>query len=174
MLITTRSRVTGLRMVEQNCVISVGPIEKEHALALIGKKLGESHNQEEVARLTGELEFIPLAMVQAAAYIRQRAPRCTVGQYIDKLGKNEQSRLSLLNRDEGDLRRDREARNSIVLTWEISFEHIRQVRGSAADLLSLMSFFDRLAISETLLKHRISDRMQSIRSKATGQYSRTP
>jgi hypothetical protein len=97
-----------------------------------------------------------------------------VGQYIDKLGKNEKSRLSLLNRDEGDLRRDREARNSIVLTWEISFEHIRQVRRSAADLLSLMSFFDRQAISETLLKHRTSDRTQIIRSKATGQYGRTP
>jgi hypothetical protein len=174
MLITTRSRLAGLRMVVQDCVISVGPMEKEHALALMERKLGGLHNQEEVGRLAVELEFMPLAMVQAAAYIRQRAPRCTVGQYMDKLGKNEKSRLSLLNRDEGDLRRDREARNSIVLTWEISFEHIRYIRRSAADLLSLMSFFDRQAISETLLKHRTSDRTQFICSKATGQYGRTP
>jgi tetratricopeptide (TPR) repeat protein len=174
MLVTTRSRAAGLRIVEQNCIIDVGPMEKEHALALMERKLGGSHNQEEVARLADELEFMPLAMVQAAAYIRQRAPRCTVGQYMDKLRKNEKSRLSLLNREEGDLRRDREARNSIVLTWEISFEHIRQIRRSAADLLSLMSFFDRQAISETLLKHMNSDRTQLLRSRATGQYGRTP
>jgi hypothetical protein len=142
-LITTRSRAASLRMVEQNCVIGVGPMEKEHALTLMERKLGGSHNQEGVVRLMGELEFMPLAMVQAAAYIRQRAPRCIVGQYVDKLRKNERSKLSLLNRDEGNLRRDGEAKNSIVLTWEISFEHIRQVRRSAADLLSLMSFFDR-------------------------------
>ena len=174
MLITTRSRAASLRMVEQNCVISVGSMEKEHALTLMKRKLGALHNQEEVVRLAGELEFMPLAMVQAAAYIRQRAPRCTVVQYIDKLGKNEKSRLSLLNRDEGDLRRDREARNSIVLTWEISFEHIRQIRRSAADFLALMSFFDRQAISETLLKSKTSDRTQFTRSQAIGQYSGTP
>ncbi|GAB7334635.1 hypothetical protein MBLNU13_g06596t2 [Cladosporium sp. NU13] len=174
MLITTRSRAAGLRMVEQNCIVGVGPMQKEHALTLMERKLGGLYNQEEVVRLAGELDFMPLAMVQAAAYIRQRAPRCTVGQYIEKLGKNEKSRLSLLNRDEGDLRRDREARNSIVLTWEISFEHIRQARRSAADLLSLMSFFDRQAIPETLLKNRTSDRTQFIRSKAAGQYGRTP
>jgi hypothetical protein len=57
-----------------------------------------------------------------------------------------------LNRDEGDVRRDRAVTNSIILTWEISFEHIRKIRHSAAGLLSLMSFFDCQAIPETLLK----------------------
>lgn len=67
------------------------------------------------------------------------------------------SKLNLLDRGEGaDVRRDKESSNSIVLTWQISFEHIRQTRSSAADLLSLMSMFDRQAIPESLLRNRPS------------------
>ena len=56
-----------------------------------------------------------------------------------------------MNQEAGHLRRDQEAKNSIIITWQISFDHILQVRTSAADLLSLMSFFDRQGIPETLL-----------------------
>jgi tetratricopeptide (TPR) repeat protein len=171
-LITTRSRAAALKMVEQNCIVGVGPMEKEHALTLVKKKLGGLHNQEEVIGLVDELEFMPLAIVQAAAYIRQREPRCTVRQYLDKLRKNEKSKSSLLNRDEGDLRRDRAARNSIILTWEISFEQVRKIRHSAAGLLSLMSFFDRQAISENLLKRRTFNQTETSRSGAPEQNSR--
>lgn len=38
------------------------------------------------------------------------------------------------------MHRDWEAKNSILLTWQISFDHIRRIRQSAVDLLSLMSF----------------------------------
>lgn len=154
LLITSRSRAAALRMVEHDSIVDVGPMEEEHALALLTKKLTDTNEQAEIAGLAHELEYMPLAIVQASAYIRQRAPRCTVREYMAKLAKNERSKLGLLNRDEGDLRRDREARNSIILTWEISFEHIRSIRSSAADLLSLMSFFDRQAIPARLLKTR--------------------
>ncbi|KAK4031908.1 hypothetical protein C8A01DRAFT_51165 [Parachaetomium inaequale] len=53
--------------------------------------------------------------------------------------------VRLLAHDAGDLRRGRRASNSILTTWWISFERIRSERRSAADLLSLMSFFDRQA-----------------------------
>ncbi|KAH7009249.1 P-loop containing nucleoside triphosphate hydrolase protein [Microdochium trichocladiopsis] len=65
---------------------------------------------------------------------------------------SERHKLSLLNRDEGDLRRDREASNSIIVTWQISFESIRSERPSAADLLALMSFFDHQAIPQSLIQ----------------------
>jgi hypothetical protein len=70
MLITSGSRVAALEMVEQSCIASVMPMEKEHALALLKKKLGDFHNQEGAVRLASELESMPLARVQVAAYIR--------------------------------------------------------------------------------------------------------
>ena len=54
------------------------------------------------------------------------APRCTVGQYLDKSEKSDKSRSNLLNINMQELRRDREAKKSIFLTWQISFKHIHQ------------------------------------------------
>ncbi|KAJ5652775.1 kinesin [Penicillium longicatenatum] len=57
-----------------------------------------------------------------------------------------------LDQTDRNLYRDWDAKNSILITWKLSFDHIRQKRESAADLLSLMSFFDRQGITEDLLQ----------------------
>lgn len=46
--------------------------------------------------------------------------------------------------------------NSILATWQISFEHIRAEKQSAADLLSFVSFFDPQGILEFLLRGQLS------------------
>jgi hypothetical protein len=97
------------------------------------------------------LDYIPLAITQAAAFINRRS-RMTASRYLDEFRKNEKKRESLLNWDAGDLRRDLSASNSVVTTWQISFERIRQERPSAVDLLSLMSFFNPQGIPESLLQ----------------------
>ncbi|KAF2720036.1 hypothetical protein K431DRAFT_304697 [Polychaeton citri CBS 116435] len=97
------------------------------------------------------LDFMPLAMTQAAAYIAQRKSRCTVRDYLNKLQKCDQSGNSISDYDLGDLCRDKEASNSVMLTWQVSFEYVQRMWPSARDLLSLMSFFDRNGISEFVL-----------------------
>ncbi|KAK0362327.1 hypothetical protein LTR94_019824 [Friedmanniomyces endolithicus] len=67
------------------------------------------------------------------------------------------SRTSLLRRHDLLPSRDAEANNSVPLTWQISFEHIYKTRRSAAELLSLMSFCDRLAIPESLLRVKVDE-----------------
>ena len=111
----------------------------------------------DVLELATELENMPLALTQAAAYLRQMGGRCSIRKYIDKLRKSDKSKKSILDEDAGELRRDREARNSIFLTWQISFEYIHNIRQSAAELLSLMSFCDRQAIPEALVRRRHSN-----------------
>ena len=44
------------------------------------------------------------------------------------------------------------ALNSVVTTWQMSFEVIREERRSTADLLSLMSFFNPQGIPESVLR----------------------
>lgn len=58
----------------------------------------------------------------------------------------------MLSEEAGLLQRDWQAKNSILLTWQISFDYIRRARQSATDLLSLMSFFDRQGITESILR----------------------
>src|SRR5215475_6390772 len=101
---------------------------------------------------------MPLAIVQAAAYISQRAPRSSVQQYLKQFRKSDRKKTNLLNYYEGgQLRRDWEAKNSIIITWQISFDYIYQTRPSAGDLLALMSFYDRQGISDTLLRDHLGE-----------------
>jgi tetratricopeptide (TPR) repeat protein len=156
-IITTRNKEAALQLVEQRDMIALNPMDALQARTLLAKKLGmqvASGNAAELTELATILEHMPLALVQAAAYISQRAPLCSVAQYLDQFRKSEHKRTSLLSYDKDHLRRDREAKNSIITTWQISFEYIQQTRPSAADLLSLMSFFDRQGIPKNVLQTR--------------------
>lgn len=133
-------------------IIEVKPMNQEHALALLHKKLPESLDPSDSAELVHILDYMPLAITQAAPYIRQRVPRITLSKYLHDLGTNDKDKASLLKKDVGDTRRDGRASNSVIATWQVSFEHIRRQWPSAARLLSLMSLFDRQGIPESLLR----------------------
>jgi hypothetical protein len=157
-LITTRSESAALKLVEQRDIIVVKPMGRADALALLERKLGWHDNGEDAVKLAAALEFMPLAIVQAAAYISQRAPRYSVREYLQDFRKSDRKRTSLLDHEGEQLRRDWGAKNSIIITWQISFDYIQEIRPSAADLLSLMSFFDRQGIPEALLRSRNEQR----------------
>ncbi|KAK4034123.1 hypothetical protein C8A01DRAFT_49431 [Parachaetomium inaequale] len=80
------------------------------------------------------------------------APRSSPGKYLGEFRESERKRSKLLEHDAGDLRRDGGASNAILTTWQISFDYIQSERRSAADLLSLMSFFDRQGIPAWVVK----------------------
>lgn len=153
LLLTSRSKAVASQVAHLDDVIDIKPMDQSHALALLRQKLGVTveADQDDLAQLVTELESMPLAITQAAAYIRQREPRCSVKDYLEELST---STLRLLNHESPDIRRDGAAQNCILRTLQISFRHIRRSRSSAADLLALMSFCDRHAIPETLLLNR--------------------
>jgi hypothetical protein len=153
-LVTTRNKEAALKLVEPRDVVSVEPMDETQALALFGKKLEAQGDNSNVAELAAVLEYMPLAIVQAAAYISQRAPLYSVAKYLEEFRKSERKRLRLLAHDDGQLQRDWEAKSAITVTWQISFEYIQQTQLGAADLLSLMSFFDRQGIPVALLQPR--------------------
>ncbi|KAJ5671003.1 P-loop containing nucleoside triphosphate hydrolase protein [Penicillium longicatenatum] len=151
-IITSQSRRVALRTVQDSSIISVEPMSEKYAARLFEKKFGEKATNEDVIRLTEALDFMPLAIVQAAAYIKQRFPRLSIISYVEQFRKSNRQKTRLLRYDELDHRRDSEASSSILTTWQIAFDHIQKIRPTAADLLSLMSFFDRQGIPESLLQ----------------------
>jgi tetratricopeptide (TPR) repeat protein len=157
-LITSRSRDVAFRLTGSYAdIIRVQPMDQAHALALLRNKLEGSFEQDDAAALVKALDYMPLAITQAAAYISQRAPRATVSRYLQDLHKGDRDRAKLLEMDIEDSRRDGTASNSIIATWQISFEHILRARPSATRLLSLMSLFDRQGIPESLLSGRYQE-----------------
>jgi tetratricopeptide (TPR) repeat protein len=156
-LLTSRTKRAAMQIVEESDIVTVEPMDGAAAHALLYQKLGDAVDRSDgIAQLAVALDHMPLALVQAAAYIRQRAPRCSVQQYLNEYRQSDSRKTSLLNQEAGHLRRDEAASNAILLTWQISFDHIRRSRQSAADLLSLMSFFDRQGIQDALLRNTSS------------------
>lgn len=126
-------------------------IDKNQGLQLLRNKLQDTSAEEGAVDLLRALNYMPLTITQAAAYIHQRA-RITIQGYLAEFRANDKKRENLLHRDAGDLRRDASTSNSVVTTWQISFEHIQHKRPSTTNLLSLMSFFNPQGILESILR----------------------
>jgi tetratricopeptide (TPR) repeat protein len=152
MVVTSRSNNAALELVDDGNIVMLKPMESGPALALLARKLGDRSDAVWSGRLATALECIPLALAQAAAYINAGWPMCSVEQYLYRLEKSETSKTSLLKRISKERRRDHEAVDSTILTWQVSFDHILRVRPSAANLLSLISFYDHQDIPASLLR----------------------
>ncbi|KAI7081972.1 hypothetical protein KC356_g8742 [Hortaea werneckii] len=151
-VITSRSCAATARLTDECNTIVVNHMGETAALALLEKKLGQSAAVEDMQKLAEALGYMPLALAQAAAYIKRRGSRYSIGRYLVQLEESEKSQTSLLSSASTELRRDEQAQNSIILTLQISFQHVHNERPSAVDLLSLMSMYNNQGIPEYLLK----------------------
>ena len=154
-LITSRNRDAAFRLTNSvKKLIDVPYMSKEDAVALLCKKLSDDKSSDsEKFELVELLECLPLAITQAASYISVNRIRMTIAEYSTYLRENEKILLD----DMGDLQRDPTVPSSILLTWRISFDQINEKDRPAAELLSLMSLFDRQGIPESLLRKESED-----------------
>ncbi len=152
-LITSRDRNTAYRVVgDTQRMLPVEPMDSEDAKALLRAKLpNDQSSDEEFLALIEEMNNIPLAITQASAYIATKAPRMTISKYLDRFHEAGSSQVSLLSKDGGDLRRDPDVPNSVIITWQFSFEQIKKQDPNAAEILSLISLFDGQAVPGFLL-----------------------
>ncbi|KAK1837700.1 Kinesin light chain 5 [Colletotrichum chrysophilum] len=132
-------------------VHQVPTMEQAQALLLLQKKLGHDVDEDAALRLVEALEYIPLAINQAAAYINKRSPRVAIQSYLDEFQKSEKRKGTLLRSDRGDIRRYEGVSNSVLVTWQVTFEQIKREQPRAANLLSLMSYFHAQNIPEYML-----------------------
>lgn len=150
-LITPRNKDATARLAGgYKSIREVLVMDESQGLQLLWNKLRETSTEEGAVELLRALDCMPLAIVQAAAYINRRA-RMTILGFLKEFRANDKKKENLLNWDAGDLRGDESASNSVVMTRQISFERIRQERPSSADLLSPMSFFNPQGIPEWIL-----------------------
>ncbi|KAN0085314.1 P-loop containing nucleoside triphosphate hydrolase protein [Elaphomyces granulatus] len=154
-LVTSRSQDVAFRITgDTSDIIPVDPMDERVAVDLLRKKLRGDFDENDAKRLLHALDYMPLAISQAAAFISQRSPHTTLSKYLQDLQKSDTDRAKLLNKHVIDTRRDGKASNSIIATWQISFENICKERPSASRLLSLMCLFDRQGIPKSLLNGR--------------------
>ena len=148
---TTRSRKIAVKLAQQN-VIKVSEMDEEVAMQVLSKSLidqGLLQNHEDIIRLLQKLTFLPLAIVQAAAYINENGTSLT--NYLLLLEDQEQNIIELLSEEFEDEGRYRDTKNPVATTWLVSFEQIQRRDPLAANFLSFMSCIDPRDIPQSLL-----------------------
>jgi len=96
-------------------------------------------------RIVREMDGLPLALVQAGAYVEETG--CSLADYL---------RLYATHRKELLARHSRlllDYPETVATTWSLSFQQVEQQSPAAADVLSLCAFLAPDAIPEELLMH---------------------
>jgi tetratricopeptide (TPR) repeat protein len=151
-LVTTRNKQTGVRLAKGQEIIEVAKMDNDESGQLVRTKLdGLELADSEILLLSSRLEYLPLALVQAAAFIRENT--ITVSKYLRLLQESDHNLVKLLSKEFQTVGRDSETPHAVTATWIISFEQIARQNTFASELLSIMSFFDRQAIPMTFLSH---------------------
>ncbi|KAH0562434.1 hypothetical protein GP486_002873 [Trichoglossum hirsutum] len=165
-LVTSRSSTAARKLLgDYGKPIYVERMPERDALALLNKKISDKKSPEEDARaLVHTLDGIPLAITQAAAYIRSRE-RFDVSKYLQIFQENETNMVSLMNNEDAkhDLRRDHSTRVPVLKTLHITIDKIRETKPKSAEMLALMSMFDRQEIP----KYLFDDGMDALKFEET-------
>ena len=151
MLITTRDRRLGDRLVPGQRPIAVELFEMKDAKCLLSKRvqLEDEIDGALSHQLLSTLDFLPLAITQATAFLVEN--QISIADYLDILQKDDSEMKDFLAIDIYDPARDSDLSNSILQTWKVSFDQIKKQKPLAAEILSLMAVLDRQAISNKLL-----------------------
>ena len=152
-LITTRDNRVASRLAKEGKPIVLQPMSHEEAKLLFLSKLGgdgSNADEAEVYRLLEELDHLPLALSQAAAFIEEN--NLSIADYTISIAQDTAAAEEFLHEELDDSRRDEESVNSVFRTWKLSYDQIKQQKPRAADLLSLLAMLDRQSVPRFLLK----------------------
>ncbi|KAH7312454.1 hypothetical protein B0I35DRAFT_356677 [Stachybotrys elegans] len=154
---TTRNRAIVKSLVGSERGMEVSHMEKDQAHQLLLKAGGQNHligSKIEMAdELLEELQWIPLAVNQAGAYMRETS--IGTKEYLARL-RDGKKRWATLEKSPFDRHRRRGVNNSILETWHISIEHLKRQPGTeyevAYKVLHTASYFDNQSIPWELLE----------------------
>jgi tetratricopeptide (TPR) repeat protein len=107
---------------------------------------GPSESEDQLLKL---LERLPLAIAQAAAYIRKT--KVSIQQYLVFFKESDSRQSKLLSREFEDVHRS-DVPNSVMHTWLISMRHIAQESPCGEKILNTIAFFDNQGLPFEFLR----------------------
>jgi hypothetical protein len=149
-LFTTRSRKAATDLTQRN-VLELNNIGKAEARQLLAQRIIRQallNDEAAVDVLLETLTGLPLAIVQAAAFINQNDT--SVSEYVSLL-QHAGTKAELFSEHFEDPSRYWDMDRTIAKTWHISFEQIQRQDPLAAEYLSFIACVDRISIPQSLL-----------------------
>lgn len=133
--------------------VHVGQMTHSESLSLLRRLNQSTHEgnsseaEDKLLRLLGDL---PLAIVQAASYIRKTGG--SVEEYLTKLKSSEERQSRLLGKEFIDRHRKSETPNSVMQTWLISMEQMACESKDGETILRTAAFWDNQGLPFELLR----------------------
>jgi len=159
-IITTRNKKAGIKFDTARSVIILREMDPADAEQLFSMRVGtEVEEKDKMRELLENLEYLPIAISQAASYIAEND--ISIAEYLQMYNESEKSSIELLSEQFEEPGRDPSAMNPVAAVWAISFEQIRQQDALAAKLLSSMACLDRKAIPRALLPSESSVKLST-------------
>ncbi|KAJ5740078.1 hypothetical protein N7533_012862 [Penicillium manginii] len=149
-LLTTRDHEVAFSFAGRD-TIKVEKMTTEEGVAFLTKIIGPDslRDQKSTILLLEELNFLPLAISQAAYYmIRNNG---TTIRYLQLMKKTTNDRMRLATREFHDITRYPKMSNAVATTWQISFNKIKASDPSAAYLLEFISYLEPKGIPRLVL-----------------------
>ena len=149
-LVTTRSRDVALSVAD-GVMVELHEMSLREAKSVLQKwltveDLGDDATVEELLK---ELTYLPLAIVQAAAYLKRN--QIPIATYLGLLRGTEKDMAGLMNTEFHDNTRYTGSHNAMATTWLVSFDQIRKSDRAATDLLTFISQIGPKAIPQSIL-----------------------
>jgi tetratricopeptide (TPR) repeat protein len=134
--------------------VGIGEMSDQEAFDTFSRHLGAGgaavdHNISKL--LLHRFENLPLAIAQAAAYIRETGT--SLGEYLELYRECEQNQQDLLSVAlPNAIESESPTTRAVMMTWKITMDKIQRENPPSFKLLQLMSFLDPAKIPEDLIK----------------------
>ena len=128
--------------------LEIQTLPPEAAVDLLLRRSGRASDSH-VAAVARALGGLPLALVQAGAFVEQTG--CTFGEYLQRL---RHEGIDLLRSElgvTGDYYKE-----TVATTWKLNFVFVRGELASAADLLDFLAFLDPNGVPLALLSEQVA------------------
>ncbi|KAH0421195.1 hypothetical protein CcaCcLH18_13585 [Colletotrichum camelliae] len=160
LLWTSRDRLVERRLSDSSSTINVGRMTDNEAQTLLERVSHKSIEQDEenaCKTLLAEIDWLPLAIYQAAVYMQRT--NTSISVYLSKFRTWDKSWHVFKTSDDDPIsnssshrRKRRRGREPVLHTWDISIEHIRQENTMAYNILHILAFLDGRKIPWQIVK----------------------
>ena len=165
-IFTTKDTRAGMLLTGNGVLIPVEKMAASEEKELLRKKLGTSDVEiEGTVEFLEEIGHLPLAIVQAAAFIRMNSS--TVSEFLQLWRHGDSEREELLSHKFTDLGRDADESNAVLAISIKSLDLIKKNDPPAADLISLICFLDWQNIPRALLQQVIRNPLAFTKAMGT-------
>jgi hypothetical protein len=171
-LFTTKHKKVAERITSYQGAILVPGMEESEAVTLVQSIVGTDVARDVAATLSSEMDYLPLAVVQAAAYAQESS--ITLGEYLDMWRASRANAEELLTSEweaEGRRAIDPELPNSLAGTMSLTLDGLNRRNARAGKILAVMTFYHPERVPITLLLEPKETKVNKIFVDAMGELS---